>query len=113
MMTRVDPHQIEGKTVRGCVDWAPDLVITFTDGTYLHMRAEADYERDADLCSVNGDICGINIPDAEAERIGLYTKAEIDGIRAMRDRERQEAQKYSEIELVKRLILKYGIRGIE
>ena len=108
MMHRVDAHQIEGKVVRGCSQNSHALVITFTDGTYLNVQTELDDEEYAVLVNGKEYVYCAGISDEEAERIGLYTIAEITAIRAMRERERKERWELEERQAFERLRAKYG-----
>lgn len=79
MLKQIRPQDAEGKTIRRVVGgFCSNLLVTFTDGTFIHLKAVSGY--DGGDASIEHDPYAVGDSDVSQEECiaaGLYTGGEL------------------------------------
>jgi hypothetical protein len=107
MLTKLSAlNQASGLTVEDVAEGGTDVLVTFTNGTYILLRAENGYDGcDADIEIKEYSFGESEIPHADVVRVGLMSEQELQAVGEERDRQwklRQDASDRANFERLKR-----------
>lgn len=107
MLRQVGSARIAGKTVVGVAGTFENMLITFTDGTFIHLEAR-ETEAGAEIEDVEYEVGRSDVSHEDAIAAGLFTREELQKLLAeanknfLKQREATERQEYA------RLCKKFG-----